>query len=86
MVGGFLKFLKFFFLDNDKKVNVFLLFVLKIEFFRIFRFVDKESIREEIKLWFGSYLMCIIVDIMSNILSIIINMWSRISVILSEDS
>lgn len=81
-----MKFLKFFFLDNDKKVNVFLLFVLKIEFFRIFRFVDKESIREEIKLWFGSYLMCIIVDIMSNILSIIINMWSRISVILSEDS
>lgn len=86
VVGGILKFLKFFFLDNDKKVNNFFLFVLKIEFFRILRFGDRGDGKEDIKIWVVSNVICIMVDIMSNVIIIIISVvWSVISFIFSED-
>lgn len=85
VVGGILKFLKFFF-QIDKKVNNFFLFVLKIEFFRILRFGDRGDGKEDIKIWVVSNVICIMVDIMSNVIIIMISVvWSVISFIFSED-
>lgn len=85
-VGGLLRFFKFLFIDNDKKFSSFFLFVLKIEFLRFFRLIGREESKEELKLWFGSYLICIIVLIIFNMMSIIIiSIRGRIIFILSED-